>query len=529
MTDKTIKQIAFTLFATTFFLACLIQDTGFGSIDAARRFEATEAIWKNQPAASAQDIADRQVIFGVNGSAHYQYGMGQSIYMLPADIVSSLYLRSVGLPENSLLHTLLVTLITFPLFSAATVTISFLLLLELGFSRLAALGGALSLFFGTTLLHYTQVHQENSQITFFTLCGYYQILLWLKRRKLIHLFVGSSVLSAMLLMRVTTVADIACVALFGVLVLFIAFYRTQRAEFWRKFLWLVGVFGSTSGFFYFLDRAYQFKRFGSWTNNYVDVLRDQILSGSYNVGAMGLVRDQIPPNWPFDANRFDVIPKLFFSPEKAIFLYDPLLVFLIGIVLVLRFRVDLPETFPYRTAYLISGVILLILYVGLYSNVSFWTGDWAWALRYFTSPIHVLCLVAVPLFIEALPRLQKFWKLGFGLLLTITLVIQVASISLYMDVEFTQEVCNGASTFRLGQRFANLAMLLSGRSLEFNRQCPDMQNAPANPNFIPFLPFSVGGAQPVFIIVWLALVGLCLFFIGRLVWGLARAHSKTGS
>jgi hypothetical protein len=530
MKTYTNRKIATVLFATTFFLSCLILDGLFGAVDVARRFEATQAIWKNQPPVASLDIATNQSLLGVNGTAHYWYGMGQSIYMLPGDIIATSYIKLLGLNDDNLLYSFVVTLITFPIFSAGAIVIAFYLLYELGFSRFVSAAGALSLFFGTTLLHYTQVHQENSQITFLTLCGYYYILLWLKQDKLFFLLLGSALLGSMLLMRVTTLADIVSVGFFAFLALL--FTRHQQPQLWRKLFSLVGSFAGSLAFFYFFDRAYQFKRFGSWTNNYQDIFSQQVISGRFNVESIGLVRGQIPSNWPFSMNRLEVIPNIFFSPEKSMFLYDPLLILLIGILLVRGFRMELTQTFPYRTTYLLSGAAMLTLYVAGYSNVTFWSGDWAWALRYFTSPIHILCLLAIPLFIESLPNLHTVWKILFWALTGFAILVQIASISVYLHFELYQGACNGATNFRLVLRFANIFTLLGGREPEINRNCAFLQSFINDPvtydfTFVPYLPFGFNSPlQFVFITIWGCLIALCLFSQLKLIIGLEKAQQK---
>jgi hypothetical protein len=197
------SKIAFRLFWLALLVGILINYGGV-IVDTYRRYQVTESIWQNVPPVSEIDIADKRVIVGANNSVHYWYGMGQSIFMLPADIVSTNLLNLFGVkeqlfvPEASTIKSTLVLMLTFPLFTAATVAFAFLLLFELGFSLRQSTVGALALLFGTTLLIYTKLHQENNQIIFFTITAYYYLLLWLKHNKPLYLLLGSGLVGSLL-------------------------------------------------------------------------------------------------------------------------------------------------------------------------------------------------------------------------------------------------------------------------------------------------------------------------------------------
>jgi hypothetical protein len=533
MTQKQFNHVTRFLFILTFILSCLLMNTSFGTIDVARRFEMTEAIWKNQPAISAQDYLNLQFLTGVGGSLHYPYGMGQSIYMLPGDILSSLYLRLVGLPEGSNLHTLLVTLLTFPLFSAGAVTIAFLFLHELKFSSFAAFGGALSLFFGTTLLYYTQFHQENTQILFLTLSGYYQLLLWTKRGRVIHLWLGSSLLGSMLLMRVTTVAEIAGAVFFAFLLIITAQSRTNQI--WRQILLLGGLLALTSGFFYFLDRAYQFKRFGSWSGSYIDIWRNQLVTGQSRFNDWGWT---VTGEWPYIGDRFGTLLKILFSPAKSLFLYDLLLIVLIGVLFLRRFRLDASGEPRYRSFFLLAALASLLLSILGYSNVEFWHGDWAWAARYFTTPVHLLCLLAVPLLLEFAVKNTSLWNYLLVALCGVALVIQLLSVTLYESVEIIQNLCYGGdlatgADFRLGNRLSNLYVYLTGGRLipsGCDLLAHTIDGDPEKFVFTPLFPFGFTGVALLFGVgLWLAVSGWSIWRLARLALWLYRQEKAAST
>lgn len=554
------RQIASTLFMATFFVTLLISYPRFGIWDTYRRFQVTEAIWQQVPPVLEEDIQNRQVVVGVNGTPHYWYGMGQSIFMLPGDIIArTLVGGASGDASKESQEIFLVIILTFPFFSAASVVIAFLTLKELGFRLRVAFAGALAFFFGTTFLHYTQIHQENIHVTFLVLCAYYQLTLWLKRERWLHLALASGLLGTLLLLRLTTAADIIGAGLFTLLGLLNKPETTGEGEHQErvvrfrqlvpKILTLGATFAAGLGFFFIIDRLYQYKRFGSWTNTYLDVFREQAHSGVFDPAFnYQMTPQQLPANWPTSGKPLEAILGVLFSPEKSVFLYDPLLLVLLVVVVARGFRLDLPGGISFRRNWLISCLVSFVIYLAGYANLEFWGGDWAWGARYHLSPVQLACLLVVPLFLEKLmgdsqaegeklagARLNKLWKAGLIGLIGYTLLLQVASTILLQSVETIQQKCGVGTNFRFAQRFVNIFdLLLQGKLTHFDYSCAWYNGFLGREGdlgyVVTFLPFSLNSPLQLLIIgIWLLLVVFCLLPLYRLWRRLAQVNKAASA
>jgi hypothetical protein len=424
--------------------------------------------------------------------------MGQSIFLLPGDLVATGIFTLIH-QRNTLVEYVLeeglVSMLTFPLLSASTIVIAFLLLLELEFSLLPALYGAITLFFGTTFLHYSQVHQENSQLIFLVLASYYMHLLWLRQKRILPLVIGAALLGCSLLFRLTTAADIVSETLFILLLLtwrsskFKDLYTSFKTNFKTICTFLLVQFFVCTIFFS-IDRLYQYKRFGEWTTTYIDVFARQVRQQMLAASAY------IDPKWPFNLDRLTGLSNVLFSPEKSLFIYDPLLLVLLGVVVLRHFKLGTGRLNYIRRAYLVAGIVCLGLYLYGYSNVIFWGGDSSWSARYHTNPVQMLCLLAVPLFVEKFADLKKIWQWLITTLIGLALFIQLMSIIFPYPLEVVQQGCGGTS-FRLGQRVLNLVAFLTG-GIKINPQCTAL-NSPQfeAPYFWSFLDYTTQSFSPI--------------------------------
>lgn len=454
------NKVALTLFALVFVFTCLLQETLIQNVDSSRRYQVTKAITSNAPPVWPEDFYDNHYLRGTDGGQYYWYGLGQTIFMVPADFAAwqTLNLFSFENPDTkeSLRRTIVSTL-TFPAIAGATVAVAFLFLMELEFSLLISLLGALFFFFGTTELHYSMIHQENSQLTFLVFTGYYMMTRWVKQNRLIYLLIGGGLFGTLLLVRLTTSADIFAVTLFTALLLFWNNKKLDlRGVVIRRFIKFAAIFGGEVAFYFLLDRLYQFKRFGSFTSTYVSVQSDQMYAGTFNYqGTFG-------PNFPYDISPVEGVLNVLFSPEKSIFIYDPLLVVLVIVLVVRSFRLDLSSTSNIRKAFLASGIFSLVLYLIGYSNIEYWGGDTSWAARYHTMPVQQLCLLTVPLFLEATPALNVWVKRIIQGLIGLAVFVQICSIVFWYNLEISQFDCGAATNFRIIQRVINIVTVLTG-------------------------------------------------------------------
>ena len=206
---------------------------------------------------------------------------------------------------------------------------------------------------------------------------------WLRTGSRRALLIGSAAFGLNLLTRLTTGMDLLAGAVFVLLVLW--FEGVRGGELWKRCRSYIAVALPVYLFFGLLDRLYQYYRFGSFFNTYVSVvarearMRDPNLPASY------------PWETPFHVGFFGAL----FSPEKSIFLFDPLLVLMILLAVVGWKRFS-----PAVKAYVISGFLLLLAYISFYARYTVWSGDFAWGDRYVSTSAELAALLAVPLLLR---------------------------------------------------------------------------------------------------------------------------------
>ena len=127
-------------------------------------------------------------------------------------------------------------------------------------------------------------------------------------------------------------------------------------------------------FFLLLDRAYQYLRFGSWTNTYVGVMALE----------QRRMNPALPSNYPFEGHWFQgglnsgMLSSRSFAPEKSIFLFDTMfpLTLLLSALLWKRLA-------PEVRAFLATCLVLLTAYLAFYARYDSWAGDFRGAIDTF--------------------------------------------------------------------------------------------------------------------------------------------------
>src|SRR5262249_34322211 len=138
-----------------------------GSADTVRRLQTTHSFWTSEPAVLPQDYPEFGV-HGRGGKLYAWYGIGQSLLMLPADIVGT------GLEELPLfkdyrgndprVRDIFVSYSLNILLNVLTGLVCLRFLEMLGFNLKQAAAGVLALLFCTTHWHYAQNMMENNYI-----------------------------------------------------------------------------------------------------------------------------------------------------------------------------------------------------------------------------------------------------------------------------------------------------------------------------------------------------------------------------
>src|SRR6202789_257336 len=286
---RPLSRPLFLLLLITALFTFLIQSGELGTSDTTHRLQVTHSLWTGQPQVFPNEYPEFG-LHGRGGRLYAWYGIGQSLLMLPADLVGSaathlpIWRNYVHSGEDPAIRSILVSISTNILVNVLTALAAFRLLGLFGFSEGESVAGVLSLLCATTHLHYAQNMAENNYILLLTITGFALQYKWLTTGNRRALFWGSAALGLNLLPRITTALDIMSAGCFILLAalfsrdgkdgrgssepgLGVASKRPVVAtvrEYLRGSLPIYAVF-------LVIDRIYQYIRFGSWTNTYVAI------------------------------------------------------------------------------------------------------------------------------------------------------------------------------------------------------------------------------------------------------------------
>jgi hypothetical protein len=535
-------------------LAFVVQSGELGSADTMYRLKTTHWLWTGEPQVAANDFPE----FGLRGRGgrlYSWYGIGQSLLMLPADLVGtwiSHWKIFSEYEDDPAVRAIVVAYSTSILVNVLTVLAGFRLLRQLRFSMRETVLGLLALLFCTTHLHYTQNMMENNYIMLLTLVGFSFQYEWLRTGNRRALFWGCAALGLNLLTRLTTVLDLITAGIF--LLLVFLFQGESASEIWRRFAAYCKVTLPVYVGFLLIERWYSYYRFGSFTRTYLPLFASQLRSED----------PTLPANFPWSTPFHEGFFGAFFKPEKSILLFDPLIILAI-VVLVVSWKYLSAEVRAYGAA----SLLLLVGYISFYACYTYWTGDFAWGDRYVSTAVEMVALLAVPLLLrmreksaeESIPQGLKplsidaaigtaeavpfpvlsnpkfmnavvvrwVWRGGIALIV-VSLVVQVASLAFWLPLEIYQMETLGHPTFVIALRFKNIAAFALGKMDAWGLVDDAMKEDPwdyvhiTTWNFFPFLLRRVGAA-PGWVVnmtfaVWggaIAALGLSLLRLRRVV------------
>jgi hypothetical protein len=492
-------------------LAFVVQSGELGTADTMHRLQTTHWLWTSQPQVFPNEYPEFG-LHGRGGRLYSWYGIGQSLLMLPADLIGTwIAHRHIfsDYEDDPAIRSIVVSYSTNILVNVLTALIVFRFLRQLSFTQREAVYGVLALLFCTTHLHYTQNMMENSYILLLTLTGFSYQYEWLRTGSKRALQIGSAALGLNLLTRLTTGLDLLAVGVFMLTVLL--FERVRAGELWRRLLDYCKVAAPIYLVFLLIDRLYQFYRFGSFTNTYLSVFAKE----------QRLIDPTLPPNFPWTTPFHEGILGPLFAPEKSIFLFDPLLALAIILLIVLWKRLA-----PDIRAYAIATLPLVAIYIGFYARYLSWAGDFAWGDRYVSTAVELATILAVPLLVKYRENLGKTaWRVGLTVVAA-SLAIQIASLAFWMSLEIYQMETLGHPTFVIALRFKNIVAFALGKMDAWGLNNEAMAQDPwdfvhiTTWNFMPFLLRRVGVA-PKWVVdiafaVWGAGIAALLFVLGRL-------------
>jgi hypothetical protein len=481
------------------FTAIAAQSGELGTSDTTHRLQTTHSWWTSQSPVLPSEYPEFG-IHGRRGRIYSWYGMGQSVLMLPFDIAATAIAHLPAFDNydsDPSVRSIIVTYSVNTLICVLSLLVCFRLLRRFRFSVNQSLAGALALLFGTTYLHYTQNMMENDYIFLLTLAGLCWQFEWAETGSRRALAIGSCALGLNLLTRLTTAMDTAAVGFFLLLYFWLSGVRgsallTRAGEYLKTALPIYAVFG-------IIDRVYHFYRFGSWTNTYLSIFAAEERK----------LDPSLPPNFPFTTPFLSGFIGPFTSPQKCIFLFDPLLILTVIAAIVFWGRLG-----PTLKAFLIAFTGLLFFYISFYARYYDWAGDSAWGDRYISTSVQYLAFISVPIMLRWRAKLTPAMRAAATAIAAFAVSVQIASLAFWCPLEIYQ-----ADTITrpwvVFLRFKNIVAFAFGKMSEWGLVNDSMQADPwdwqhiTTWNFLPFVLRRVGDA-PDWVVVVTFTLWLCV-------------------
>jgi hypothetical protein len=500
-------------------VACLaafvVQSGELGSSDTMHRLQATHSFWTSEPAVFPDEYPE----FGVHGRGGRLYGwfgMGQSVLMFPADVVGT-WLERLSIFEDyngndPSVRNIVVSYGISILLSGLTALVVFRFLRQLRFTVRQATAGGLALLFCTTHLHYTQNMMENNYILLLTLTGLSFEYDWLQTGNQRALRLGAAAFGLNLLTRLTTGMDLMAGGVFVVLVwLYQGVPGRSMAKHLVSYLKTVApIYGS----FLLIDRLYQYYRFGSFFHTYVWVVAKEYHR----------LNPALPPSYPWETPFHIGFLGPLITPEKSIFLFDPLIVLTLAAALFCwkAFTAEIK-------AYLVTSFLLVLSYISFYARYTVWSGDFAWGDRYVSTAVELAAYFSVPLWLRYRAQIGRpVWTAGVALI-AVSAMVQVASLAFWLPLEIYQMETLGHPTFVIALRLKNIVAFAFGWMDRWGLNNVPMTQDPwdyvhiTTWNLLPFLLRRVGEAPSWVVNTVFAVWGAALVSLGLLLEQLRRA------
>ena len=452
-------------------------------------------------------VADRNYAVGTDGRRYCFSGLGQSLCLLPfAAIGLALEKFTLVSPDAAdLTAQFLASTILFPAIGAMVVLVFYRLVLLLGYNKKAAIFSYAVLAFATMNFHYSVITYEQTQVGVLLLITILLMVRNMQKPGFLDVWLLCAVLGFCLLFRLSSLVMVLPIYLVSAGAEVFASRRTTRPKVVGK--WFAAGFLGTGGFVAVIA-WYNYVRFGSvFESGYV-------LSTATSLGGHGL----------FESSPLPTLAAMLFSPGKSIFLYNPVL--LLFPLCVYGF---------YRR----HKVVALAITAAIISNFVFhsfftaWAGDYAWSIRY---QVPVLAFLVLPVVLLFSKPMKSTIKILVILLISISCVIQLASVVYKFELEFIQNPNHNIipdayiwdwSQSHLRKRFYNIWGHLSNNrdfsSIEVIDEEPLLvkrnfsEEAVRNAYCINFFPFKAKSMPPSaklfypLLCIWLVLlVGFCV-------------------
>jgi len=430
----------------------LLQSGAFGTVDTSRRYQVTRALWRAELPVAPNDVG-----FGIvtaSGSVHPWYGIGQSLLMLPGDLFAGAIVRVLGIgpPLREKLEMAITAFVTFPLITALTAVVAYSVLRELGeFRSRHAVAGVAAWLFASTVLHYVHVAFENSLDLLACLTIILFAWRWSRSGSRRELAIAAAAAGVNLLARIPNLVDASLLLATAVWCGLPPVEAQRRPWLAARVRDIALVWTPILLLSLAIDRGYHVARFG-WgevASTYLRLYGEQAR----------LLDPSLPPNFPFSGSFSDGFWGPLIGKNRSVFLYDPLAVVALLLMVFARSRRQLPRAVGLLT---VCCLATLMIRTTAFARLAFWDGSTSWSNRYTVTPVQLWTLFAVPLFLAHREGLGRWPRAAFWCVLAASLCLQLSSVLVHPNLEQIQAEYEHREVNMIVDRFANVRSELLG-------------------------------------------------------------------
>jgi len=350
------------------------------------------------------------IFTGKGGQLYSYFGKGQSVIFAGPYFICS---RLLGISSDKLIRSI-ISLTVFPLFLALTALVFYGLIRNFGFSRRQGYVAATLLVFSTGLWQLSKEGQEGIHLAFFFTLGAYGLRRYQLEGSLKQLALSAVAMGAAFLIRADTAPTVICYFL-------MAFYLVCRNS---------SEIGDSRS-----RLAYRVRGVGLII---ILILPALLIYLTVNMALFGNPVSGLTDDTLYFSVAF--LPQglmgLLFSPGKSLFLYNPImLVAVVGMILLWKRH---REWAVFITAAFVGGLLLHAAWPTFHGNC-------CWGPRYLCRHFGLLFIPIVFFGFSvgrSLPESQRLLKLfrrfAFVIIATVSLLVQVAAVSLHHNRELEE-------------------------------------------------------------------------------------------
>jgi hypothetical protein len=295
------------------------------------------------------------------------------------------------------------------------------------------------------------------------------------------------------------------------------FEQVRGRALWQRLLAYCKIAVPVYAFFAIVERLYSFYRFESFTHSYIPIFAR-------------VSREQdptLPAKFPWSTPFHEGVLGALFKPEKSIFLFDPVLILALVLLVLLWNRLDVEVR-----AYAVTSLLLVVGYISFYARYTYWAGDFAWGDRYVSTAVEMVALLALPLLLRFRTNLSPWIWRGAIAILMVSLIIQIASLAFWLPLEIYQMETLGHPTFVVALRTKNILAFALGKMDAWGLNTHAMTEDPwdyvhiTTWNFLPFLLKRVGAAPASVVRVTFVVWSVALAALAGILWRIRRVLAR---